>query len=92
MICDVAVVGIPIDVLNRLLGRIDAHLGRPGELSGAVNDAGFQYARPKLAAIIEARDALQESIGVVRHVARAGHAIGQIERAIDVAEMLMIIP
>ncbi|TMP92228.1 MAG: hypothetical protein E6L07_12545 [Verrucomicrobia bacterium] len=54
----VAVVGIPIDVLNGLLGRIDAHLGRPCELASAVDDASFQHARPELAAIIEARDAL----------------------------------
>ena len=88
----VAMVGIPIDILNRLLSRIDAHLGGPGELSSAVNDAGFQYARPELAAIIEARDALQESIRVISHVARACDAVSEIERAIDVAEMLMIIP
>ena len=60
-------VGIPIDILNRLLSRIGAHLGGPGELSSAVNDAGFQYARPELAAIIEARDALQKRIRVVGH-------------------------
>src|SRR6266576_4146102 len=88
----VAMVGIPIDILNRLLSRIDAHLGGPGELSSAVNDAGFQYPRPELAAIIEARNALQESISVVGHVARACDAVSEIERTIDVSEMLMIIP
>ena len=80
------------DILNRLLSRIDAHLGGPGELSSSVNDAGLQYARPELAAIIEARDALQESIRIVGHVARACDAVSEIERAINVAEMLMIIP
>src|SRR6266699_2822578 len=88
----VAMVGIPIDILNGLLSRIHAHLGGPGELSSAVNDAGCQYARPELAAIIEARAALQGSTGVVGHVARACDAVNEIERAIDVAEMLMIIP
>src|SRR5438105_15616756 len=80
----VAMVGIPIDILNGLLSRIHAHLGGPGELSSAVNDTGFQYARPELAAIIEARDALQESIGVVGHVARGWDDVSEIEGTIDV--------
>ena len=63
-----------------------------GELAGAVDDAGFQNARAELAAVIKARDALQKTVGVVSHVARAGHAIGQIERAIDVAEVLVVVP
>ena len=88
----VAVVGVPVDVADRLLGGIDPHLGRAGELPGAVNNAGFQNARAKLAAIIKARDALQKTVGVVRHVARAGHAVGQIERAIDVAKVLVVVP
>ena len=58
---DIAVVGIPIDVLDRLLGGVDPHLGRTGEFSGAIDDSGFQNARAKLAAVVEARDALQES-------------------------------
>ena len=45
----VAVIGVPIDVLDRFLGRVDAHLGRAGELAGAVDDAGFENARPELA-------------------------------------------
>ena len=46
----------------------------------------FRDTRAKLAAVVKARDALQESIGIVRHVARTGHAVGEIERAIDIAE------
>ena len=76
----VAVVGVPVDVADRLLGGIDPHLGRAGELPGAVDDAGFQNARAKLAAVIKARDALEKTVDIVRHVARAGHAVGQIER------------
>src|SRR5947207_8405192 len=79
----VAMVGIPVDILNGLLSRIDAHLGGPGELSSAVNDAGFKDARPELAAIIETRDAFKESIRVVSHVARARHTVREIKRAID---------
>ncbi len=78
--------------MNRLLGRVDAHLGGPGEFAGAVDDAGFQYARPDFGAIVETRDAFQESIGIVSHVARAGHTVREIKRAIDVTEMLVVIP
>ena len=85
-------VGIPIDVLDRLLGSIDPHLGWPCELASAVDDAGFQHAWSELGAIIEPRDALQEIIGVVGHVTRTGHTVSEIERAFDIAEMLMVIP
>src|SRR5437867_6254878 len=88
----IAVVGIPIDILNRLLGRIDAHLGRPRKLASAVDDAGFQHARPEFAAIIEARYALQESVGIVGHVSRASHTVSEIEWTIDVTEMLVVVP
>src|SRR5262245_27751303 len=88
----VAVVGIPIYILDWLLGRVDAHLGWSGELACAINDAGFQYARTELDALIETCDTLQESICVIRHVARARDAVSKIERTVDVAEMLMIIP
>ena len=85
-------VGIPIDVLNRLLGGVDPHLGRTRKFSGAIDDSRFQNARPELAAVVEPRDAFKKRIGVVRHIARAGDAIGEVERAIVVAEMLMIVP
>src|SRR5262245_21582122 len=85
-------VGIPIYILSRLLGGIDAHLERTGELASAVDDTGFQNARAGLGAIIETRDTLQETIRVVRHVASACDAVSEIERTINVAEMLMIIP
>src|SRR5215475_8095965 len=88
----IAMVGIPIYILRRLLGRVDTHLGRPGELASAINDAGFQYARTEFGASIETRDTLQEGIRVIRHVARACDAVSEIERTINVAEMLMIIP
>src|SRR5215471_12381470 len=88
----IAMVGIPIYILRRLLGRIDTHLGRPGELPRTVNDAGFQYARTEFGAIIETRDTLQKSIRVICHVARACDAVSEIERTVNVAEMLMIIP
>src|SRR5215475_11493590 len=85
-------VGIPIYILSRLLGGIDAHLGRPGELASAVDDAGFQNARAELGAIIETRHTLQEAIRVIRHVASTCDAVSKIERTVNVAEMLMIIP
>ena len=88
----VAVVGVPVDVLDRFVGRVDAHLGRPGELAGAVDDAGLQHARTDLGAGVETRDALQEPVGVVRHVARAGDAVGEIEHAVVVAEVLVVVP
>ena len=34
----------------------------------------------------------RKAVGVVRHVARTGHAIGEIERAIDVAKVLVVVP
>src|SRR6516164_7235203 len=85
-------VGIPIYILRRLLGGIDTHLGRPGELASAINDAGFQYARTEFGVSIETCDAFQESIRVIRHVASACDTVSEIERTINVAEMLMIIP
>src|SRR5262245_294215 len=88
----IPMVGIPIYILRRLLGRIDAHLGRAGELASAVDDTGFQYAGAELAAIIETRHTLQESIRVIRHIACACDAVSKIERTVDLAEMLMIIP
>src|SRR5215470_5550387 len=88
----IAVIGIPIDILLGLLGRIDAHLGRPGELASAVNNAGFQNTRAEFGALVETRDALQESIRVICHVARARDAVNEVERTVDVAKMLMIIP
>src|SRR6476660_7676477 len=80
----VAMVGIPIDDLNRLLGCINSHLGRASEFSSSIDDAGFENAWPELAAIIEAGDALEESVRVVGHVARACDAVSEIKRAIDV--------
>src|SRR5262245_26597512 len=85
-------VGIPIYILRRLLSRIHTHLRRPGKLARAVNDAGFQYARAELRAIIETGHTLQESIRVICHVASACDAISKIERTVDVTKMLMIIP
>ena len=32
-------IGIPVDVLNRLLGSVDAHLGWACEFAGAINDS-----------------------------------------------------
>src|SRR5205085_11823934 len=84
--------GVPIDVLYRLLGSIDTHRGRAGQLSSAVDDPGFENARAEFLAIVEAGDALRETVEIVCHVARAGHAIGEIERAIDVVEMLVVVP
>src|SRR5438128_9963938 len=89
---NVTVVGIPIDIPNRLLGRIDAHLSWPGELASAVDDASLQHARTELTAIVEARNALQEIIRGIGHVARTGYTVGEIERALDIAEMLMVVP
>src|SRR5215470_16400867 len=88
----IAVIGIPIDIFLGLLGSIDTHLGRPGEFASAVNNAGFQNTRAEFRAVVETRDALRESIRVIRHVACARDAVNQIERNVDVAEMLMIIP
>src|SRR5205085_8401665 len=84
--------GVPIDVLNRLLGSIDTHRGRAGQLSSAVDDPGFENARAEFLAIVEARDALRETVEIVCHVARAGHAVGEIECAVDIAEMLVVVP
>src|SRR2546423_13040582 len=61
----VAVVGVPIDVLNRLLGGVDPHLGRTCEFSSTVDDAGLQNARPELRAVVKARDTLKKGIGVI---------------------------
>ena len=88
----VAVIGIPIDVLNRLVRGVHPHFGRARKFSGAVDNPCFQNARAELGAIIETRDPLEKSIGVICHIARAGHAIGEIERAIVVTEMLVIVP
>ena len=57
----VRMVRIPIDVFYSLLRRIDPHFSRPGELARAIDNAGFQYARPELSAIIETRDTLRMS-------------------------------
>src|SRR5215468_368657 len=84
----IAVIGIPIDIFLGLLSHIDAHLGRPGELASAVNNAGFQNTRAEFCAIVETRDALRENIRVIRHVARARNAVNEIERTVEVAEML----
>ena len=85
-------IGVPIDILNCLLGGIDPHLCRTRKLPGTIDNPRFQHARPQFAAIIETRDPLQEGIGVICHIARAGHAVGEIERAIVVTEMLVIVP
>ena len=34
----------------------------------------------------------EELVGVVAHVARAGYAVGEVEHAVDVAEMLVVVP
>ena len=85
-------IGIPIDVLYCLLGSVHSHFRGTRKLPVTIDDSGFQHARPELAAVIEARNALKKRISVIRHVARAGHAISEVERAIVVAEMLMIVP
>ena len=85
-------VGVPIDVLNRLLGGVDPHLGRTCEFSSAIDDAGFQNARPELRAVVKARDALEKGIGVIRHVSRACDAIGKVQSAVVVVEMLVTVP
>ena len=90
---DITMPGVPIDVTDRFLGSLDPHLGGPGKLAGAVDDARFQNPRPKLRTVVVARDALQKSVGIIAHVARAGHAIGKIERAtFGTAKMLVIVP
>src|SRR5215470_14720570 len=81
----IAMVGIPIYILRRLPGRIHTHLGRPGELASAVDDASFQYAWARLGAVIETRDTLQESIRVIRHIASARDAASKIEWTVNVA-------
>src|SRR5439155_15496079 len=52
----------------------------------------FQHARPELAAIVETRNALQEIIRVVGHITRTSHTISEIERALDIAKMLVVVP
>jgi len=34
-------IGVPVDILDSLLGRVDAHLGRPGEFTGASMKPAF---------------------------------------------------
>src|SRR5882724_12334761 len=85
-------VGIPIDVLNRLLRCVDPHLGGTSKVSCTIDNSRFQNTWPQLTAVVEPRDAFKKRIGVVRHIARAGDAIGEVERAIVVAKMLMIVP
>src|SRR6266542_2506898 len=85
----VAMVSVPIDVLNCLLGGVHPHFRGTRKLPVTIDDSGFQHARPELAAVIEARNALKKRISVIRQVTRAGHAISEVERAIVVAEMLV---
>src|SRR5439155_18903828 len=56
----VAVVSVPIDVLNRLLGGVHPHLRRTRELACAVDNTDFQNARPELGAGVETDDALKK--------------------------------
>ncbi len=41
---------------------------------------------------IEASDTLEKGIGVIGHIASARHPVRQVERAILVAEMLVVVP
>src|SRR5262245_50905495 len=79
---DIAVIGIPIDVLDRLLRSVDSHLGWAGKFPGSIDNSGFQNARAKLGAIVVTSDALWKKVGVVSHVACAGDAVGKIERSL----------
>src|SRR5262249_21355082 len=88
----VTVVRIPIDVFNRLLSSVDPHLGRSSKLARTVDDSGLQDSRTELGAIVESRDALEKFIRVIRHVSRTGHTVREVQSAIVVAEMLMIVP
>jgi hypothetical protein len=47
---------------------------------------------PANSPVVETRDAFEETVGVVGHVARAGHPGDEIERPVVVAEMLMVVP
>ena len=85
-------VGVPINVLNRLLAGVDPHLCRTGKFSGAIYNSRFQHARPEFAAVVKTRDTLKKRICVIRHIACADHTIGEVERTIIVAEMLVIVP
>ena len=85
-------VGVPVDVFDRLLRRVDPHLGRTGERPGAVDDPGLPDARPELGAGIEARHPRKELVGVVRHVARTGYTRGEVEHAGVVAKVLVVVP
>src|SRR4051794_35530929 len=85
-------IGIPIDVFDCLLSRVYAHGRGAGQLAGAVDDSSFENARAKFAAFIEASDSSRESVEIVCHVAGAGDAVGEIERAVDVAKMLVVVP
>jgi len=90
---DVTVIGMPIDELNRFLGRVGPHLGWPGELSCAIDDSRLQNTGSELAPIVVARDALREGVGVIGHIARAGHAVGEIEgAAFGIGQMLVVVP
>ncbi len=89
----IAVVGVPIDVLDRFGGVIGSHLGRAGKLSRAVDDSGLQNSRSQLAAFVVSRHAFEEGVGVVSHVARARHTVGEVECAVfGAAKMLVIVP
>src|SRR5439155_21622457 len=61
----VAVVRVPIHVLDRLLGGADPHLRRTGQLSGAVDDSSLQDSGSKLTGVVEARDALQKAVRII---------------------------
>ena len=47
---DVAVVGVPVDGLDRFFGGVDTRFRGAGQLAGPVDEAGFENPRPQLPA------------------------------------------
>src|SRR5438094_5770325 len=88
----VAMVSVPIDVLNCLLRSVHSHFRGTRKLPVTIDDSGFQHARTELAPVVETGDALEKAINVIRHVAPACYTVSEIQTAIVVAEMLTIIP
>ena len=72
---------------------IDEHLGRSGERSLSLDDAGTDDARTDVLAGLDAVDQRFQRVDLVGHVAHRGHARGEIEQTVGAAaKMHMHVP
>jgi hypothetical protein len=89
---DEAEIGVGLDRGERLVGRVDEHAGRSGELAGAVDKPGAQHARPELVAARDPRHPRAQRLGVVGEVAHGGDAVGERQRAVVVLHVDVHVP